>query len=292
MFFNGVDAFNSKYVSRELSNIASPEHTYFCQVAVFSNADNRNPIVLLKDLEKRSFYLGYNVEDGIKNVVNRYMIPMLESNNLKPEQVDVIFNIYVGSKENPNDAKVTPYEINTDGDDESRTGFLATNLFIPGLEAVEETILGKELSSCSAGTYKAYLRVIGKEIGVNLNDIEFLNCKYFTFIIDADATQSENEQTMADLADLIADTIEEGGSTPEDVYIALSFWEDDGNFGDGGGGGSGGDCEASASAYTESKSQSSNIKAHSIVSRPLVKPRIKNIIKNRMYSTLNSGSGE
>ena len=99
-----------------------------------------------------------------------------------------------------------------------------------GVEAVNHELLWKNHSWCSDSTYCGFVGIKKKkdlETSRNVLTKDII-WKYFTLYI--------SKESMPNLADFIADAIEKENTTPEDVYIILSFlWDDDDSSGGGGG---------------------------------------------------------
>ena len=141
---------------------------------------------------------------------------------------------------------------------------------MPDVEAVDHKIIWDEVSF---STCYDYLGIQNGFVGVldeaNARN-EFINPIHFKYI-----TFSINEESMPDLAELIASTIKEARTTPEEMWVILSYWKSDG---------SGGGTNFKSTSLVPKVSQPIN-RNKSLRSRTR---RKSNVIKKRMYSTLNS----
>ena len=260
MCFQGVNAVDSNFVFEELAGVLSSEHKYHCQINIRSSI---NKIRLCKELDTTCIQIGYNIEDIIR-VVNDILIPTLRSYNYKPKQVDVVLSFFELDECEQLSFK---YENNS----KFRPGYngTATDIYMPGVDAVDHKILWDEVSF---STYYDYLGIQNGFVGVldeaNARN-EFINPIHFKYI-----TFSINEESMPDLAELIASTIKEARTTPEEMWVVLSYWKSDG---------SGGGTNFKSTSLVPKVSQPIN-RNKSLRSRTR---RKSNVIKKRMYSTIN-----
>ena len=260
--FHGVNAVDSNFVFEELAGVLSSEHKYHCHINIRSRI---NKIRLCKELDTTCIQIGYNFEDIIR-VVNDILIPTLRSYNYKPEQVDVMLSFFELDECEQLSFK---YENNS----KFRPGYygIATDIYMPGVDAVDHKILWEEVyvstSSDNLGILNGFVGVLSEANGRD----EFIDPIHYKYI-----TLSLDKHNMPDLAELIANTIKEARTTPEQVWVVLSYWKSD----------------ASGGGSFQCKRESLVPKASQPINRKrslgdFTSPRKSNVIKNRMYSTIN-----
>ena len=261
--FPGVNAVDSNFVFEELAAVLLSEHKYHCHINIRSRI---NKIPLCKELDTTCIQIGYNIKDIIR-VVNDIIIPTLRSYNYKPERVDVMLSLF---EMDECDQLSFKYENNS----KFRPGYngTATDIYMPGVNAVDHNILWDEVliygSSDHPGILNGFVGVLSEANGRH-KFIDPLHYKYITLSLD--------KQNMPDLAELIANTIKEARTTPEEVWVVLSYWKSDAS--------GGGSFQCKRKSLVPKASQRINRKRSL---RHFTSPRKSNVIKNRMYSTINS----
>nr|AUD56712.1 hypothetical protein [Parmotrema stuppeum] len=103
---------------------------------------------------------------------------------------------------------------------------VAIDIYMPGLDAVDYKIIWDEVyvstPSDDLGIQNGFVGVLSESNARN-QFIDPIHYKYITLSLD--------EQSMPDLAELIANTIKEGRTTPEEIWVVLSYWDSDGSGG-------------------------------------------------------------
>ena len=166
-------------------------------------------------------------------MVHYTIIPTLRSYNYKPERVNVKLSFFVFSQ-----AEYDEWEVHSFKEDHNSQfrpseyisgGFdPTTDIYMPGLDAVDHEILWDKVCFTTrpddGGIHEGFVGILD-ECNALDQFIDPIHYKYITF--------SPDEGSMPDLAELIANTIKEANTTPEEVWVVLSYWVGD-DFGGGG----------------------------------------------------------
>ena len=217
--FHGGDAENHNFVFKKLAGVLSPEHKYYCHIHIMSRI---NKFPLCKELEIMCASLAYSHLD-IKNMITDRIISSLRFYNYKSERVDVVLSFFPFSQADYDECEKDSSK--DKHNNKFRPGdSVGTDIYMPGVDAVDHNILWDFISSYSEhpGILNGFVGVLD-EVNARNHFMDPIHYKYITLTLD--------KKSMPDLAELIANIIKEARTTPEEVWIVLSYWGNDGSGG-------------------------------------------------------------
>ena len=217
--FHGGVAVNHNFVFKKLAGVLSPEHKYYCHIHIMSRI---NKFPLCKELEIMCASLAYTHLD-IKNMITDRIISSLRFYNYKSERVDVVLSFFPFSQADYVECEKDCSRVKHNN--KFRPGdCVGTDIYMRGVDAVDHNILWDFISSYSEqpGILNGFVGVLD-EVDARNHFMDPIHYKYITLTLD--------KKSMPDLAELIANIIKEARTTPEEVWIVLSYWGYDGSGG-------------------------------------------------------------